>query len=178
VQAGDHQDDHDIGKEKTGYRDQQIGDQGGGFVIEAVSMDGRSNPHREREGPGQQSAHDKQGQAVQESLPYLSQHRQVVTPGDDPAGEQIFIEQQVLDMQGFVQVELLARMRSTISGVNLGLSGSIWLGSPGAKWMIRKEITETKKRVTIFLNRASSKIRQHERVSLSLQPQRMVDRTV
>jgi hypothetical protein len=68
-------------------------------------MNGGSNPHREREGPGQQSADDKKGQAVQESLPYLSKHRLVVFPGDDPAGEQIPIEQQVLGIEGFVQVE-------------------------------------------------------------------------
>jgi hypothetical protein len=41
-------------------------------------------------------------------------------------------------------------MRSTISGVNFGLSGSIWLGSPGARWMIKKETTDTKKSVMVF----------------------------
>jgi hypothetical protein len=34
--------------------------------------------------------------------------------------------------------------------VNFGLRGSIWLGSPGARCMTAKEITEMKKRVIVF----------------------------
>jgi hypothetical protein len=34
--------------------------------------------------------------------------------------------------------------------VNLGFNGFTWLGSPGARWIIKKETTMTKNKVMIF----------------------------
>jgi hypothetical protein len=89
VQFGDHQNDQNVGEKEAGYGDEQIGQKGHAFIIRAIALNSRANADRKRKSPGEKSANDEQGQAVQKAVPYFAQHGQIVAPGDGFASKQV-----------------------------------------------------------------------------------------
>ena len=79
------------------------------LVEQTAAADGRTDSYRERQRPGQEGADHEKGQAVEEAIPDFFENRLVVFPRNGLACEKIFVEQQILHIQRFVQVKLLAK---------------------------------------------------------------------
>ncbi len=92
----------------------------------------------------------KSQELFSETFPYLPENRLIVLPGGRLSREEVTVIERILNMERLIQVKLFSKPLHHLRG-ELGSSrGFTWLGFPGAKWITRNEITDTKKRVTIF----------------------------
>ena len=100
-----HRDDEDVGEKEAGRGYHQVAHEGGGAVEEGVAAQRARDSEREGEAPGDEGAHDEQGQADEEAPPYLSEDGLVVLEARELAGEEFFVEAPVLDGKRLVEVE-------------------------------------------------------------------------
>lgn len=105
VKPGHHENNQDIGKEKARDGDEEVGQKSRRAVIDTAPVDSGPNPYGEGERPGNDSAHDEEREAVEEAFPYFFKNRYFVLPRYRLAGEKISVKIQILDIEGFVQME-------------------------------------------------------------------------
>jgi len=109
MKTGDYKNDQNIGKKEARDGDQQIRKKGGTAVVKTAPEDGCSDADWKREGPGDDGAHDEQGETIEESLPNLSQDGLIILPGYSLSCKKISIEVNVLEIKGFVEMKFFAK---------------------------------------------------------------------
>ena len=105
VKLRDHEDDKDVGEKEARDRYQEIGQERGGAIEDAAPENSRPDPDREGEGPCDNRADDEEGEAVQKPFIDLLKHRLVVLPGNGPAGKEVPVKIEVLDVKRFIKME-------------------------------------------------------------------------
>jgi len=145
MKSGYHKNDENVGKEKTRDRNQEIREERCGAVVYPAPEDGRTYSHGKGKGPCQDRAHDEKGQTVEKSLPYLFKDRLIILPGDGSSREQVTIKVDILDVKGFVQVELLSKPLHHLR-CELGIQGICLTRFTGSKVNDQKRYDRNKEK--------------------------------